>query len=50
MFDNVSDEKTPHVNVTGFLSTRILPVPFHEDGALIILIYDILVHLETLAP
>ena len=39
-----------HVNVTGFLSTIILPVPLHEDGALVILVYDIIDHLETLAP
>ena len=50
LFDAVSDEKTPHVNVTGFLSTRIIPVPLHDYGALVILVYNILVHLETLTP
>ena len=43
LFDAVSDEKIPHVNVTVFLSTRILPVPLHEDGSLVILVYNILV-------
>ena len=46
----VSDEKITHVNITGFLSTKILPVPIHEDGALVIMVHDILVYLETLPP
>ena len=40
----------PHVNVTVFLSTQIISVTLHEDGALVILVYGILVYLETLVP
>ena len=36
--------------MTVFLSTRILSVTLHEYGALIILVHNILVYLETLAP
>ena len=43
LFDAVSDEKILHVNVTDFLSTRILPVLLHEDGPLVILVYNIIV-------
>ena len=50
LFDAFSDEKIPHVNVTNFISTQILPIPLHENGALVILVYDIILHLETLAP
>ena len=38
LFDAVSAENLPHVNVTGFLSTQILTVPLHEDGDLVILV------------
>ena len=48
--DAVSDEKIPLVNVTGFISTQIITVPLHEDGTLVILLYDILIYLETLTP
>ena len=34
----------------GFLSTRILSVHLHEYGALVILVYYILVYLESLDP
>ena len=29
LFDPVSDKKIPHVNMTGFISAQIHPVPFH---------------------
>ena len=32
----------------GFIYTRILPVPLYEDGALVILVYNIFYHLEAL--
>ena len=47
--DAVSDEKIPLVNVTGFISTQIITVPLHEDGTLVIMVYNMLVHLETLS-
>ena len=50
LFDVVSDEKIPHVNVTGFLSTRILLVPLHKYVNLVILVYNMLVHLVTMTP
>ena len=50
LFDAVSDKKIPHVNVTVFLSTQIISVTLHEDGALVILVYGILIYLETLVP
>ena len=41
LFDAVSDLKISHVNETGFIFTRILPVPLHKDDALFILVCDI---------
>ena len=48
LFDAISDEKILHVNMTAFLSTLILHFTLHEDGALVILVYDILVYPGTL--
>ena len=50
LFDSVGDEEILHVTMTGFISAQILPVHFHEDPALIILVHDILVYLENLTP
>ena len=36
--------------MTGLLSTQILSVTFHEYFFLVILIHNILVYLENLAP
>ena len=49
LFNAVSDEKIPYVNVTGFISKQILTAPLHKDGALVTLVHDILVYLEKLA-
>ena len=42
--------KIPHVNVTDIISTLILPVSIHEDGAIVILVYDVHFYSETLDP
>ena len=50
MFDLVGDEEILHVNMTVCLSAQVLPVPFHEDHATVILVHNILVYLENLTP
>ena len=49
LFDAFSDEKILHINVTIFF-ILLFPFPLHEDGALVILMYNILVYIEALSP
>ena len=50
LLDAGGDEEIPYVNMTGFIPTRIISVPLHEDCTRVILVHDILVYLETLPP